>query len=123
MAPSASPAYADIVVVAFLCLVLVALCYLMLEISKKWTRFLHNRVVKAVSKRRNHRDNFRQENGYSWDFVIVFQVYEDNDFTTPMQQKYSMKRILAMLAQGGIETRLCYSVQVRVDVFLVIDAE
>jgi 2-methylcitrate dehydratase PrpD len=50
---------------------------------------------------------------------MVFKVYEDSELTTFDQQKYSMKYILAKIAQGGIETRLSYSVQVRRNAYFV----
>jgi len=32
------------------------------------------RVTKALLKRRNTKDDFRDVNGYSWDFVMAFKV-------------------------------------------------
>ncbi len=62
--------------------------------------------------RRNHSDLFRSENGYSWDYVVVFKIYEDDEIPSFEQQKFSMKQILGQLALGGIEIRLFYSIQV-----------
>ena len=66
----------------------------------------------AKERRRVKHDKFRDENGYSWDYVIAFKVYEEDEIVTEEQQKYNMKYILSHLALGGIETRLSYSVQV-----------
>ncbi|CAM9354412.1 unnamed protein product, partial [Ectocarpus fasciculatus] len=64
-----------------------------------------------MAKRRNISDNFRAENGYSWDYVMVFKVYDSEEKLSPHQQKNSLKNILAELAGGGLETKLFYSVQ------------
>ena len=66
----------------------------------------------AKERRRFHNDKFREENGYSWDYVFAFKVYEEDEVVSDDQQKYNMKYVLAHLAMGGIETRLSYSVQV-----------
>ena len=75
-------------------------------------RMMLERVQAAIAKRRNIRDNFRTENGYSWDYVFVFKVYKADDELNDMQTEYSMKRIISDLADGGLETRLFYSGQV-----------
>ena len=76
-------------------------------------RMMLKRVKDAMAKRRNISDNFRAENGYSWDYVMVFKVYDSEEKLSPHQQKNSLKNILAELAGGGLETKLFYSVQVR----------
>lgn len=70
------------------------------------------RIENAKSKRRHRGDNFRDENGYSWDVVFVFKVYGEKDRLTSAQSKWSLKRIMKELADGGLQTRLFYSVQV-----------
>lgn len=70
------------------------------------------RIRIAKEKRRNHSDNFRDENGYSWDIVFVFKVYGDKEKLNEYQSKYSLKRVMRQLADGGLQTRLFYSVQV-----------
>jgi hypothetical protein len=71
-----------------------------------------DRVKAAIAKRRNTADNFRTQNGYSWDYVMVFKVYDSEKKLSEKQIKYSLKHILSELASGGLETRLFYSVQV-----------
>ena len=78
------------------------------------------RVKDAMAKRRNVADNFRTENGFSWDYVMVFKVYDADDELTPDQQKSSLKNILADLASGGLETRLFYSVQVFFHLLIIL---
>ena len=75
-------------------------------------RFLKYRLRKALQLRRNHHDEFRSINGYSWDYVMVFKVYEENEESTSEQSEFNMKTILAQLAAGGIETRLFYGLLV-----------
>lgn len=70
------------------------------------------RIRIAKEKRRNTNDNFRDENGYSWDIVFVFKVYEEKERLNEYQSLYSLKRVMRQLADGGLQTRLFYSVQV-----------
>lgn len=70
------------------------------------------RVKKALEMRRLQNDDFRAVNGYGWDFVMVFRVHKEDDPLSHEQRTHSMKKILAMLSKGGLETRLFYSVQV-----------
>lgn len=111
MAASTTPAYSDILVVIFLALILIFLCAILLHISSKWSSILKKRIELAKERRRFHNDKFREENGYSWDYVFAFKVYEEDEVVSDDQQKYNMKYVLAHLAMGGIETRLSYSVQ------------
>lgn len=70
------------------------------------------RVQKAIQRRRNVLDKFRDVNGYSWDFVMVFRVYRDEDPVSSEQQRFNMRTVLAQISSGGLEIRLSYSVQV-----------
>lgn len=74
---------------------------------------LKQRVLKALKRRRNKVDTFRQENGYSWDYVLVFKVYKEEDPVSDLQCRYSMKYILGLLARSGMEIRLFFSIEVR----------
>ena len=73
---------------------------------------MQRRVADAIKKRRNKKDQFRKLNGYSWDYVIVFKVYHEDDILSQSQRKFGMKNVLGRLSAGGMETRLFYSVQV-----------
>jgi anoctamin-10/anoctamin-7 len=54
---------------------------------------------------------FYKENGYAWDFVMVFKIYDELEVLSEYQIKYSMERVIKALARGGLETKLFYSVQ------------
>ena len=75
-------------------------------------RVLHERVQIALKRRRNTKDPFRQVNGYSWDYMIAFKVYDETDPVSELQCKYNMKYVLDKLSTGGLEIRLFYSLQV-----------
>lgn len=63
-------------------------------------------------KRKNSNDVFRSKFGYSWDFVIAFKVYGEDEELNDVQMKFSMKYVLQQLTAGGLEFRLFYSAQV-----------
>ncbi len=44
--------------------------------------------------------------------MFVFKVYGEKERLTGPQCKYSLKRIMKELTDGGLQTRLFYSVQV-----------
>jgi hypothetical protein len=73
-----------------------------------------DRLVTALKRRRNTKDTFRMEHGYSWDYVIVFKVYGEDEPVSDKQCMYSMRHVLQRLAEGGMEVRLFYSLQVRI---------
>jgi hypothetical protein len=72
----------------------------------------HSRLITALKKRRNKNDKFRDLYGYSWDYLIVFKVYDENEAITEIQREYNMKYVLGQLSKGGLEIRLFYGVQV-----------
>lgn len=72
-----------------------------------------DRLVKALRRRRNAKDEFRAKYGYSWDYVMVFKVYLESEPVSDRQCKFSMRYCLQRLAEGGLEVRLFYSLQVR----------
>jgi len=55
---------------------------------------MDERVKNALTKRRNNSDTFRSDNGYSWDYVMVFKVWDEDDYLSHEQRQNSMKRIL-----------------------------
>ncbi len=73
---------------------------------------LISRMEKALKRRRNINDNFRDEFGYSWDYVITFRVYDEEDPISELQRHFNMKSILDKLTVGGLQVRLFYSLQV-----------
>lgn len=72
---------------------------------------MDDRIKKALAMRRRKEDKFRNDNGYSWDYVMVFKVYRQDEEISDHQRHCSMKKVLAKLAKGGLETRLFYSCQ------------
>ena len=79
----------------------------------------------AKNMRKNTQDLFRKQYGYSWDYVMVFKVHQEDVVLDDYQMTYSIRNILYSLAQGGLEIRLFYSVKVSVyilfkDILLMI---
>ena len=71
--------------------------------------FMQKRIERALLRRRNMEDPFRDENGYSWDLVLAFPVYDSEAPTTVQQRLFSTKYILSKLVEGGLEHRLFYN--------------
>lgn len=58
-------------------------------------------------------DEFFKENGYTYDYVMVFKIY-DEDYKKKMssyQKKYSMKSVVDRIQASGMESRCFYSCQ------------
>ncbi|DAZ96612.1 TPA: hypothetical protein N0F65_000178 [Lagenidium giganteum] len=68
-----------------------------------------NATVEAKDVRLQLDESFERDNGYSYDYVLVFKVHEENKELSEEQKKYSMRTILQSLARGGIETKMFYS--------------
>ena len=75
-------------------------------------RSIKNRLKEAKNMRKNTQDLFRKQYGYSWDYVMVFKVHQEDVVLDDYQMIYSIRNILYSLAQGGLEIRLFYSVKV-----------
>ena len=58
-------------------------------------------------------DPFYKDNGYTYDYVMVFQVYDEDDKETlnEFQRKYSMKSVVDRIQSAGMESRSFYSCQ------------
>ena len=74
-------------------------------------RMMMNRVEAAKKKRRVANDKFREENGYSWDYVMAFAVYDENEPITEFQRIFSLKYVLHRLGAGGLTIRIFYSIK------------
>ena len=74
---------------------------------------MKERVLAALKMRRKTSDTFRNDNGYSWDYLIAFRVYDEEDCVSDLQMKYNMQYVLNQLLAGGLEFRLFYSLNVR----------
>ena len=58
-------------------------------------------------------DVFLKEHGYSWDYVFVFVVYDEDEKVnmTQIQRDFTMKNIIDRIECAGLETRCFYSIQ------------
>jgi hypothetical protein len=110
---------ASLLVVLGLGALLLGLLYCLVQISKSWKLALIDRVLRALKRRRNSKDTFRSDFGYSWDYFMVFKVYDEDDVVTDLQREFSFQYILDRLTAGGLEIRLFYSLQ-RKEVFCKI---
>lgn len=56
-------------------------------------------------------DIFVDQNGYSWDFVLVFKIWEEHKKKelNQYQETFSMRNVVGRLTDGGLETRLFFS--------------
>ncbi|EQC34253.1 hypothetical protein SDRG_08455 [Saprolegnia diclina VS20] len=54
-------------------------------------------------------DVFEQKHGYSYDYVFVFKVHDQDATLSAAQTTHSMRVILQRLASAGLETKLFYS--------------
>ncbi|TMW59472.1 hypothetical protein Poli38472_004541 [Pythium oligandrum] len=68
-----------------------------------------NASLEAKDVRLQLDEAFERDNGYSYDYVLVFKVHDENAELTPEQKENSMRTILQRLARGGIETKMFYS--------------
>lgn len=81
----------------------VFLKYLLRSAKKKIKKF---HPIHAV-------DTFLKSNGYSYDYVIVFKVYneEDDEIVTAFQQKFSLRNVIDRLSHSGVNYKCFYSCQ------------
>ena len=104
------PSYATIVAAAGMITLLGLTMWCLIKcVSARWAHLMDVRVRQALLKRRNLSDKFRYKNGYSWDYVMAFRIYGDDEEITMEQRTWNLKRILAQLASGGLEMRLFYN--------------
>jgi hypothetical protein len=73
---------------------------------------MKERVLTALKRRRKINDTFRRDNGFSWDYMMVFRVYDEEDPISELQSRYNMKYVLNKLLTGGLEFSLFYSLKV-----------
>lgn len=84
-------------------------------------RTIQNRLITAVKRRRITNDTFRKEYGYSWDYVIVFKVYDDKEAVNDNQCEFSFKNVLERISAGGLEIRLFYSLKVSINIEIILN--
>jgi hypothetical protein len=73
---------------------------------------MKKKVKEALKKRSSLNDNFRNLHGYSWDYVLVFKVYQKDERLNAQQKIYTFKKVLSSLADGGIESKVFYNAKV-----------
>lgn len=58
-------------------------------------------------------DEFLKEYGYSWDYVFVFNVYDEDEKMgmTEIQRKLTLKNIIDRISYAEMETKCFYSVR------------
>ena len=68
-------------------------------------------------------DAFLKENGYSWSFVFVYKVFDEDQKVslTSDQLKFSMKNVIERLNTAGFDTSCFYSCQ-RDEVYVKVRA-
>jgi anoctamin-10/anoctamin-7 len=110
---------ASLLIVLFLGALFLAMLYGLIQLSKSWKIALIERVLRAVRRRRNTKDSFRQNYGYSWDYFMAFKVYDEDEEVSEYQREFSLTYILDRLTAGGLEVRLFYSLQ-RKEIFCKI---
>ena len=84
-------------------------CIILIFLTNVIARFGGTRKTKYVDKP----DDFMRKYGYSYDYVLVFKVYMENELRNlnEMQQNYTMKCILDSCQAALIETKCFYSCQ------------
>lgn len=85
----------------------------LMSISEGWKKVMQKRIDMQIAKRKAANDPFREQNGYSWDYIVVFKVIKADDKLTDMQEngKFSMRTIVSRLAEAGLQTKLFFSIQ------------
>lgn len=81
------------------------------SLSVRWSRMMQERVDAAIRARMHIKDVFRVENGYSWDYCMVFKVTRYTQELSERQRKFSLKAIVLRMSAAGLQTRLFYSIQ------------
>lgn len=105
------PSWVDFVVIVGLGMILFYMLKVLQRISDNWRQMMKDRITKALQKRKDVKDTFRNTYGYSWDYVMVFKVHEADKKLTKIQNEKSVKYIINALAESGLQTKMFYSVQ------------
>ena len=73
----------------------------------------HAANVRKKPVRLMKEDNFFKTYGYNWDYVFVFDVYdeEEKSVMNSAQKEYTMKNVIDRIDSSGMETACFYSVQ------------
>ena len=82
-------------------------------------KLAHRNMIPKWRRRPN--DSFRIKNGHSWDYCLVFKVYEVDDVLTHKQKKFSIRKVVERITAAGCETKMFFSVQ-RDEVYVKVRA-
>eukprot|EP00605_Chrysophyceae_sp_TOSAG23-4_P000484 GSChrysophyteH1.ASY1.ANO1.543.1 assembled CDS len=107
------PYWVDFLVIVFLICGMYYMLRWLFQIAYYWQRKAEIRMEEALALRAAIKDNFRNENGYSWDYVFVFKVtkYTGGEEESKLKTENSMRNIVLKLASAGLQTKLFYSAQ------------
>ena len=72
-------------------------------------RIAHKQMIPKWKRRQG--DQFRLKNGHSWDYVLVFRVFDADDELTRFQKKFSVRKVVEKITQAGCETKMFFSMQ------------
>lgn len=109
--------YVQVVVLAGVLIVFLLILQIILRVAKKKKK---NPLIPKP-------DPFFKDNNYSWDYVFVFKVWDENDRVNKnddlkTKSKHSMKHIIDKLNYGGLETSCFFSAQ-KDEIYVKIRAE
>eukprot|EP00638_Chattonella_subsalsa_P015368 CAMPEP_0117851498 /NCGR_PEP_ID=MMETSP0949-20121206/22438_1 /TAXON_ID=44440 /ORGANISM="Chattonella subsalsa, Strain CCMP2191" /LENGTH=784 /DNA_ID=CAMNT_0005699333 /DNA_START=338 /DNA_END=2692 /DNA_ORIENTATION=+ len=99
----------EIAIILGLSFGLAILLKFLLEMVRAFDEKLQERLMGENRKKQetNETDEFFEVNGYSWDYVMLFKVLDEDE----KKPEVKMKDIVTALNQGGLETELYYSIQ------------
>ncbi len=104
------PSYTSAVSAASMMGMFIIGCYILIKcVSVSIRKRMEYRLQQAMRKRRNANDQFRYNNGYSWDVVLSFRIHDDNKEISSAQRTWNVKRICTSLASGGLQIRMFYN--------------
>lgn len=105
------PSWVTFVVIIGLGLIMWRLLRILQAVSETWKKKMKERIDKAMAARKDFKDTFRNTNGYSWDYCMVFNVHDADVKLTPKQEKFSLRYVINRLAEAGLQTKTFYSTQ------------
>lgn len=107
-----TPEWANFLIFFGLLIILYFMLRGMFYVAYYWQEKANARMMDAMEKREKVKDNFRKDNGYNWDFVMIFEITElYQGELTDLQKEYSHKNIALKLADAGFHTKMFYSSQ------------
>ena len=92
---SETPAWVTFIVVLGICGLLYYVLMKLKGISEHWKKKMKGRIKAALNERKQIKDVFRSQNGYSWDLVFVFPIYAPEVKLTRKQNNHSFRRSAA----------------------------